>query len=178
MRIAFASVVAALAIVAAGCGGDGGSEDATATWADGVCSALDSWTSSVDAARTTFQDTGNLTVDSVSGAIQGVIDATNTLADDVQDLEPPDLDAADRAQQTVTDLASTLQSGADSLQQTLDESGGGVGGLVDRITTITGTLGTMASAVGQAFTDLRQIDATGELEQAFSDSDSCDQLVG
>ena len=61
----------------------------------------------------------------MNGAIQGVIDATKTLAEDVKTLDPPDLDAADQAQQTVSGLADTLETDADSLQKTLDESGGG-----------------------------------------------------
>ena len=62
-------------------------------------------------------------------------------------LDPPDLDAADQAQQTVSGLADTLETDADSLQG-LDESGGGTPGLLDRISAITTTLGSMASAVG------------------------------
>ena len=36
----------------------------------------------------------------------------------------------------------------------------------------------MASAVGQAFTDLQALDVQGELETALTDADSCDGLVG
>jgi hypothetical protein len=179
MRIAFASVVAALAvIVAAGCGGSSGSEDATVAWAGGVCSALTSWTSSVQSATTTLQDTSSLSAQSVTDAVQSVIDATTTLADDVKGLGKPDLDAADQAEQTVTELSDTLQTDADTLQKTLDESGGGVSGLLARVSTLSGTLTSMASAVGQAFSQLEQLDATGELEQAFKDADSCDSLTG
>jgi hypothetical protein len=178
MRLALGSIIAALTLVAAGCGGSDNSQDATTAWADGLCSALTSWTGSVQGASETLQDTSSLSADSVSGAIQSVIDATATLADDVQALGRPELDAADEAQQTVTSLSDTLQTGADTLQKTLDESGSGLSGLLQQISTITSELRSMASAVSKAFSQLEQLDATGELEQAFNDADSCDTLVG
>src|SRR5262245_5383458 len=177
MRLVFASVVAALAIVAAGCGG-GSDENTTTTWADGVCSAVNTWTAAVQSAGDTLRDTSSLSVDSATSAVQSVIDATATLKTDVESLDPPELEGTDQAQQTVTDLTDTLESGADTLQQTLDTSGGGVSGLLERISTITSELGKMASAVGQAVTELQSNDAAGELKQAFEDADSCDAVFG
>jgi hypothetical protein len=49
---------------------------------------------------------------------------------------------------------------------------------LENISTITTTLGSMASAVGQAFTDLEGLDAADELRTAFESADSCADLAG
>ena len=57
------------------------------------------------------------------GALEGVIDATSTLADDVRGLGAPDTESGEQAQETVTELADTLQTDAATLQSALDEAG-------------------------------------------------------
>ena len=178
VRIAVGIVVAAVALVGAGCGSsDGGGE--TEAWASGLCSSLQTWSEAVQAAGTTLQDTSSLSPESISGAIEGVIAATSTLAEDVKGLGRPDTESGQQAEATVTALADSLQTDAGTLQKALDDAGdAGLTGLLEQISTITQTLGSMASAVGQAFTDLQELDVQGELETAFTDADSCDGLVG
>jgi hypothetical protein len=178
MRLALAAAVAGLALVAAGCGSDdGGGGSATEEWADGLCTALSTWSDSVQAVGATLQDTTSLSVDSVRGAIEDVVDATSTLASDVQELGRPDTEAGQEAEETVTRLADTLEQDAATLEQALEGSSGATG-LLENISTITTTLGSMASAVGQAFTDLEGLDAADELRTAFESADSCADLAG
>ena len=44
------------------------------------------------------------------------------------------------------------------------------------ISAVTNTLSTMSNQVTSTFTQLQQLDAKGELEQAFKDADSCQSL--
>jgi hypothetical protein len=168
MRSLGALTLVSLALLAAGCGG---SDDATAAWADGLCSALTAWTASVEAAATTIRESPS--ADSLSTAVDDVIAATGTLADDVKGLGRPDTDVGRQAEETLTELAGSLEEDASTLQQTLDQAGNGLTGLLEAAPAITGTFGSMANSVGQAFTDLEQLDAKGELEQAFQDAESC-----
>ena len=170
MRSLGALTVISLALVAAGCGGS--EKDTTATWADGLCSALTTWTASVEAAATTIRESPS--ADSLLAAVDDVIEATGTLADDVKGLGRPETDAGQQAEETLTELADSLERDAGTLQETLDQAGGGgLTGLLKAMPAITGTFASMANAVGQAFTDLEQLDAKGELEQAFQDAESC-----
>jgi hypothetical protein len=178
VRVVVGIAVAAIAVLGAGCGSsDSGS--ATEAWANDLCTSLQTWTEAVQAAGTTLQDTSSLSPESIGGALEGVIDATSTLADDVKGLGPPDVESGEQAQETVTELADTLQTDAATLQDALDEAGdAGITGLLEQISTITQTFGSMASAVGQAFSDLQELDVQGELESAFTDADSCADFVG
>ncbi len=178
MRRALAPIVVAFALAAAGCGGSSDEGDATQAWAGGLCSALQTWSDSMQAASTTLQDTSSISPESIAGALGSVIDATSTLATDVKALGRPETESGQEAQQTVTELADTLETDAASLQKTLDTAGGaGLGGVLDQLATVTRTLGSMASAVGQAFQELQKLDAKGELQDAFESADSCDSLV-
>jgi hypothetical protein len=178
VRSAVAIVVAVVALALAGCGSSDDGNDATQAWADGLCSSLQSWTESVQSAGTTLQDTSALSPESVGGALESVIDATSTLADDVKALGRPEIESAQQAEETVNGLADSLQTDANTLQQSLDDADeAGLTGLLEELSTITATLGSMASAVGQAFTDLQELDVQGELESAFTDADSCADFV-
>jgi hypothetical protein len=179
MRVLVAAVVTALALVAAGCGSDSSSGDATQDWANGLCTSLTTWSDSMQSAATTLQDTSSLSVDTIKGAIDDVVTATSTLASDVSELGRPDTEAGQEAEETVSALADTLQTDAETLQQALDSgSSGGLTGLLENISTITSTLGSMANAVGQAFSDLEDLDAEGELETAFESADACSDIAG
>jgi hypothetical protein len=179
VRALAVTLLALAALAAAGCGSsDDGGGDATQAWADGLCSSLQEWTESVQSAGATLQDTSSLSPEALGGALESVIGATSTLADDVQSLGRPEVDSAEQAQETVTTLADTLQDDAATLQRALDEADdAGLTGLLEQLSTITATLGSMASAVGQAFSDLQELDVQGELESAFTDSESCSEFV-
>lgn len=177
MRGAVAASVALLAL-AAGCGGSSDETSATETWANGVCSALQTWTDSVQSTASTLQDPSSLSADSVTAALNDVIDATSTLASDVKSLGPPETESGQQAQETLNQLAGTLEDDAGTLQDLLDSGGGsGINGLLDQISAVTKTLSSMASAVTQAFEDLQNLDAKGELQDAFENADSCDSLT-
>ena len=91
----------------------------------------------------------------------------------------PDTESGQQAQETLTQLATTLEGDAAELQKLLDTSGGaGLGGVLDQLGTVTKTLGSMASAVGQTFDDLQQLDVKGDLQDAFESAGSCSSLVG
>ena len=54
-----------------------------------------------------MQDTSSISPESIAGALGSVIDATSTLATDVQALGRPETESGQEAQQTVTELADT-----------------------------------------------------------------------
>ena len=64
-----------LAVLAAGCGGGGGGGNDTTSaqdWADGVCSAINTWTDSLRSAGQSLSG-GNLSKDSLESAAGDVI---------------------------------------------------------------------------------------------------------
>lgn len=176
MRLGLVSAGVVLGLVAAGCGGSGAGGNSTAAWAGGLCSALTTWMSSVEAAGTTIK--ASPSEEGVAEAVDDVVAATETLADDLKGLGRPKIDAGQQAEETLTELAGSLQQEADTMSATVEQAkGGGLTGLLEAVPAITGSFGAMVNAVGQAFTDLEALDTKGELEAALGDADSCASFV-
>jgi len=94
-----------LAVLAAGCGGGGGKDTTSAQdWADGVCSAINTWTDSLSSAGQSLSG-GNLSKDSLESAAGDVKDATSQLKDDLSGLGTPDTKSGDQAKQTTDELS-------------------------------------------------------------------------
>ena len=106
--------VALLAVfLAVGCGGDddSGSSDAPSTteWAQGLCSAIGDWTSSVSSATGSLQG-DNLSEEGLKSAVDDVESATDTFVDDVKGLGTPDTEAGQKAKESVDQLADELDT--------------------------------------------------------------------
>ena len=182
MRIA--ALIAALASVlalglAAGCGGDddgGGSSDASATddWANDVCSAVTDWTTAMTSVGSSLQG-GDVSKDSLDEALDNVRDATDQFAGDIRGLGRPDTEAGEEAKQTLDGLADDLEKGRDEIDDAV-QGADTAQELVAAFPTVTQTLTTMSNDVASAFSSLQQLDAGGELEDAFSQAQSCDEL--
>ena len=178
-RSALALPVAVLALLAAGCGGGGGSteasDDATPTeeWAGNFCSAITTWTDSLRSSVDEIQS-GNISREALEGAVDDAKTATETLIDDLKGLGRPDTEAGQEAQDTVSSLADELQQDVDDVESAVNDSSAN---LLSTITTITSTLTRMGSQLSSALTKLGELDGKGELEDAFENADSCDELT-
>src|SRR5262249_18487727 len=177
---AFAVAAAALALLAAGCGGGSKSSSSGGTvpaedWANNVCSAITTWTSSV---RKTGDDlrTGNVTDASLTGAVDHFQSSPKPLADDLKGLGRPDTSAGDKAQASVDKLATEIQKDADQIK-TETEGASGLSGLQQSLTKVGVTLQQMGVQVTTTFSELGTLDAKGELQSAFKKADKCSSLV-
>ena len=167
------SSLAVLAVLAAGCGGSsGGSSDTKSTqdWADGVCSAINTWTDSLKSAGQSLQG-GNLSENSLKQAASDLKDSTAQLKDDLDGVGKPDLSSGDKAKDEVDTLSGNLQDGVDKIDGAIKDAQNG-GNLVNALTTVTSTISTMGTEVQTTFTDLKKLDPQGELESAFKNASS------
>jgi hypothetical protein len=167
------AVVLGVTALAAGCGGSDDTPSAE-SWADDVCSAISTWRSSISDAAQSVSG-GDITKESVDDAIGDMKDATNTLTDDLKDLGPPDTDAGDQAKAEADKLSDQLQDGVQKIEDAT-KNVSGASAMLSAVSTITGTLATMTSQVTAAFSSLQDIDAAGELQDAFKNADSCQGL--
>jgi hypothetical protein len=163
------SLAAALALLAAGCGG-GDETSATADWANGVCTAITTWTSSIQSAASSIQD--NPTKEGLQSAADDATQATKMFADDIKGLGAPDTDSGQQAKSSLDSLADQVETSADEISSAVDSSAG----TLAAISAISGTLTTMADQVSSTFEQLEELDAGDELRDAFDDADSCDEL--
>lgn len=160
--------------LAAGCGSKSSKPETTAEWADGVCSAITTWTDSVKTAAEPVTS-GDLSKDSLQGAADDVKSATDTLGSDLKDLGKPDTAAGQQAQDSVDQLATELSTNADDIKTAVDGASG-VSGIATAVATVSTTLTTMKSEISSTYTSLTQLDAKGELQDAFQQSSACQAL--
>jgi uncharacterized phage infection (PIP) family protein YhgE len=170
-RFARLAILAVMAVPAlAGCGGD--DETSSADWANDVCTELSTWTTEVQEAVGALSGGGIPDEDDVQTAVERVTDATSELADNLQALGPPETEAGQEAKSQLDELASQLEQQADAAGEALESDGGAV----QTVQAVATALTAAATALQSAFNSLQQLDAGGELEEAFESADSCDEL--
>jgi predicted transcriptional regulator len=175
-RVLAVSLLAAS--VLAGCGGgDSSSSGTTSTseWADGLCSSIIDWTDSISSAATSLKE-DDLSEESVKSAVDDVGDATETFVDDVKGLGTPDTEAGQKAKESVDKLAKNLDDDLAEIKSAANYYSIGVSGAASAITKISQTLSMMGQQISSTFSELEQLDAQGELEDAFEQADSCQEL--
>ncbi len=171
------AVAALLALAAAGCGGgDDEGTDASATeWADDVCSAITTWTESITSTAESLSD-GDVDEDSLRDTADDLESSTRDFVDDLRGLGTPDTEAGEEAQAGARRARRpTVEDGIDTMKSAVDDASG-TAGVVEAVTAVGTALSTLANQVSSAFRSSRSLDAEGELEQAFTDADSCDEL--
>jgi uncharacterized protein YoxC len=173
-RLLLVAVLAAAAL-AGGCGGGDDEESSATDWADSVCSSVTTWTESVTSAADTLRE-GGLSEDGLRGAADEVKDATSTLADDLKGLGRPDTDAGGEAKESLDELADDLEQEVDDIESAVDDVSGG-SGVLTAVSTISSSLLAMGNQVTSAVQELEQVDVQGDLEEAFRNADSCEDLT-
>lgn len=172
--------VAGTGLLVAGCG----SSDTTASssggtpaaeWAGGICSAVDTWKTSVSASIDQVKS-GNLTKEALVTAANDAKAATEILVTDLANLGAPDIEAGQKAKDTVSTLSGELQDEITSIQDAIDTTSG-ASGLISTVSAITATLTTVQTQLSTALSELKSVDAKGELDDAFSQADSCSGLT-
>lgn len=179
-RLGLVAVVTGLALVASGCGesDDGSAAEPTAaeSWASDVCTTVGAWTSTVADARTTLSTPRDLSANEIEATFAEVSTATSTLVDELGDLGAPDTEAGDEAQDRISSLSEQLQAQADVVEDATSDQPQGMGELLASVSTVTGAVAQMISDAQAAVTDLGALDGAQELQDAFTDADSCAEL--
>ncbi len=171
--IALSAAVAALALVATGCGGsDSSDEDPTAAWASGFCSAVTSWTDELQTVTSQFSDTSNLSQDGLQSAADDVTSATEQLVDDLRGLGSPETESGDEVRSALDSLSTTLESEAANIEETV-EGISGLTGIPSAITAVTTSLSAMGSAFASTLQTIQDADVRDELQTALEDSPEC-----
>jgi archaellum component FlaC len=176
MRTALVLIMLLVAGLAAGCGdSDNGSDEASATeWADGLCSAVSTWTDSMRAAGEDLQRSG-LTEEGIDQAVDDVRSATDTLRKDLDDLGAPETDAGDEAEESVEELRTELEEDVDSIEAAVEDVSN-LSEALQAAPAVGTSLSSMDTQVRATVQELRGLDPAGELESAFEQASSCDEL--
>jgi methyl-accepting chemotaxis protein len=173
LRLVLAGAVAAVTLVAAGCGSSGSDNGLSAEeWASQFCSAVTTYTGAIKSAATSLKNAG-VSQSSVKTAAQDAQSATTTLADDLDGLGKPDFENADEARSTVDNLHDQLTSDRDDIKAATDNLSS-VSDLVTAVEKVSGTLTTASSQISSAVGDLKGI--SDDLKDGFANADSCSSV--
>jgi hypothetical protein len=171
VRLSAATLLVALAVLAAGCGADDDEPGAEA-WAGDVCSALSDWRTSVQEAVESVQS--NPSEDTLRQAADDAGSATDDLVSALKGLDRPETDAGQEAQAAVDDLAGDLETARSAIDDAVDGASGA--GLLQAVSTIATALSTLQTEVSSTLDRIEGLDGGQELKDAFESSDSCDEL--
>lgn len=179
-RMLTTGFVAAAIVLAAGCGGDGGGsgveggESSASEWADDVCSTTTTWRESIQSAVDSLSD-GELTEDELRSAFDDVESATDDFADDLRGLGTPSTEAGEEAKESLDVLADDIEESVMTIKGAVDDASG-LSEIVAAATTVSATLSALYEQMSSTFAEVGELDPQGELEAAFSEADSCDEL--
>ncbi|HSP72720.1 MAG TPA: hypothetical protein VLN26_10145 [Gaiellaceae bacterium] len=171
---AAAVAIAAAALLAAGCGSSSStttSASGTVDWANSLCSATNTWRQALKDTAASLKD-GPYTSAGLQDAAAQVKAATQDYVTALEDLGKPDTQAGQDAKAAVDRLRTQLESGADTMQKATEDVSG-ASGVLNAVSVVSGALVTMGDQVQSTVANLKQLDAKGELERAFSQADAC-----
>jgi hypothetical protein len=160
---------------------DNGSSDAnpsTTDWASSVCSDLATWKSSVSS----LADVQTLNAATLNQKIEDAQTATSTLVDQLEALGPPDLQSGDQLRQDLTTSTDQLRSTFDSMKETAQQATQGGSLSIPALAPLAPQFQQLlqeASTIVKTLENANVVsDAKSELQSAFSDAESCQQLRG
>jgi hypothetical protein len=172
-----ASLAAALALLATGCGGSEEPEGSAAVdWADGVCLATTQWTEQLKEIGSRFTDLSNLSQDRLEEAANDAREATLEFVSAVRELGAPDTEAGVEAKRALDELTTELEAGIAEIQETL-EGIQGIAGIPRAIASIGGTLTSLSQEVSSTLETLRDGELGEDLRRAFEEAPACDELT-
>ena len=171
-QVALATVVLALGLFAAGCGGSDEEADPTAAWASDFCTAITDWTDSLGEVTSQFTDTSNLSQEGLQTAAEDTRSATEELVEDIRGLGAPGTDSGEEIRASLDELSTTLETEAEKISDTVEEASG-ITGIASAITAASTSLSAMSSAFATTLQTIEGADVDGELQSALEDSPEC-----
>jgi uncharacterized phage infection (PIP) family protein YhgE len=177
-RKLLASGTAALALVAAGCGGgDESSSSPTEEWADSFCTAITTWKDSLTSVTEQFSSPSSLTSEALTDAANDAKSSTDTFVDELRALGPPETESGEAVKSSIDELSNTVESEVAKIESAAE----GVSGLADlpsAITSITTSISAMSSALSSTVQTAESADVSGELRTALEDTPACADISG
>lgn len=175
LRLSAAAAALVAVLVVAGCGSSGSSSSsstpsATQTWANGLCSAITTYSTTLKETGATLK-AGNYSTESLDQASAAVKSATSTLSTTLQGLGRPNTVSGAVVHSTLATLATSLQADAQKIKgSTAGESA------VAAVADIGTALAAARAQITSASDALKQTDTKGELADAIANAPSCSAL--
>jgi predicted small secreted protein len=167
------AIVAAATATVAGAGSDSPSPK---QWANGVCSGIETWISSVEDTITSLEGSASIE-EAAQSTSDGIRDATDELASDLDDLGTPKTKNVKQATDALDKLESQLQDDMENIQDALSDPGTEPVDIAATFATIGTELQKAVDHVRAAGDSLRKLGANNkEIQKAFESASACTSL--
>jgi hypothetical protein len=173
-------ILAALAVLAAGCGGSSSKQSSQEQWASNLCTYVGDWKTQV---TQTFNDVSKQIQSPQSGMMTTIkadlnkaVTATSDLAKNLKSLPAPQTDSGDKAKQQLDALSSQLDKTVSQSKEALNSlsPNASITQAVSKLSSLAPSLQALSTSVTDT---LDSVKASGsELKQGFQDADSCKQF--
>ena len=140
----------------------------------GVCSAITTWGESVSSTAESLR-AADLGEDGLGDAVDDFESATSDFVDELQELGRPETEAGQQAEEALDKLSDDVEENVAQMKRAVDDVSG-LGGIVEAVTIVSAALSTIGQQVSATFAKLDDQDAGDELELAFRQAESCNQL--
>ena len=172
MSRAISAILVAGALLVAGCGGE--EESPSEAWAGDFCSAAADWRSSIDEAIAQVGDPADLSFNSLRGAIDDGLAATEAFIDDVRALGPPETEAGQEAAGIVDSMTDDLEADVDELRSALETETQSVPELLEKAGQASTLIGQMAQQLQSSVQELEGLEPADELRSALEGNEDCE----
>jgi hypothetical protein len=167
------TLVALTVLLVAGCGGE--EESPSEAWAGDFCSAAAEWRSAIDEAIAGVGDPADLSFNSLRGAIDDGLAATENFVEDVRALGPPETEAGQEAAGIVDSMTDELDADVDELRSALETETESTPELLEKAGQASTLIGQMAQQLQSSVQELEGLEPADELRSALEDNEDCQQ---
>ncbi len=149
-------------------------------WAGSVCASLSMWRSSITAISDVSGEA--LTPETLQQSLADATTATETLVSELQQLGPPDLDAGDDLKQQLDAAAAEIEASFAALNQGAEDATGASSpaDFIQALAALAPEFQALLDTISTTVDDLKNAnvaeDAKAELQEAFANASSCQQL--
>jgi hypothetical protein len=163
-----------LLALAAGCGEEESGPDA---WVGDVCSSVQEWRENLTSLAVDAQVEG-LSPETVMTAIEGGVEATQRLRDQLNDLGPPETEAGAEIERELDALADSVVETAEEARERAEDlpEDQSVPELIQSLQAIAEDLQSVVGEAQATFSELQELEPGQELEDAFEGSEDCQDL--
>ena len=159
---------------------DDESNPTTTEWAGSVCTSFATWKTSIESLADVSG--GSLDAEMLQQKVDDAQAATSTLVTELKDLGAPDLEAGDELQQELSSSADEIQSSVDTLKQGAEQAAdaGSPTEFLQELAALAPQFQALFDQISATINGLQDAnvsdDAKAELQTAFADAGSCQQL--
>ncbi len=176
LRLPLMLLAIGLAVVVAGCGSSHSDKNANEAYAEGVCSAIDTWSSEVQSLAAGVGGGGGISKSSLQKKLMQFQTATKNLVSEIKAVPAPNTSEGKDAKKKVNGLVTQVQSTTTAAQSALAglPANASLAQIVSALSALAPQLTALTTGAQSTVSSLQQ--AGSSLSKAFESTTACKKL--